>query len=111
MSTSIIMRVQPSLPESSCVICFELYTIETSIQFKCLHDICIACYEKLVNQHSTIHCPLCRELVESVEPVQTIQNTESHADHRFYHCCSNYLRELVCYTLLLGGISAFLVMK
>jgi hypothetical protein len=107
------MRAQPTSPESTCVICFEMYTKETSIQFKCLHDICIACYEKLINQHSTIHCPLCRELVELVEPVQTepIQIIESPPDYRFYHCCSNYIRELVCYSLLLGGISAFFVMK
>lgn len=107
------MLVQPSsTPDSTCVICFEPYTKETSIQFNCLHDICIACYEKLINQHTTLHCPLCRELVETVEASQTIQIIDfHHTAYRFYHCCSNYLRELVCYTLLLGCISAFFVMK
>jgi len=107
------MLVQPSSSESSCVICFEIYTKETSIQFKCLHDICIVCYEKLINQHSVIHCPLCRELVELVqtEPTEPIQIIDSPTDHLFYNCCSNYIRELVCYSLLLGGISAFFVMK
>ena len=110
------MLVQPSIPDSNCVICFELYTKETSIQFKCLHDICIACYEKLINQHSIIHCPLCRELVELVETVpepttQIIEIIDSPTNYRFYNCCSNYLRELVCYSLLLGGISAFFIMK
>jgi hypothetical protein len=93
----------------TCVICFEMYTKETSILFQCSHQICIVCYEKLINQHNTVHCPLCREIVESVETEHIPQPVIVEPPSRICHWASLYCRELICYSLLLGGLSLFFI--
>lgn len=96
------MLVHPSDPTpDTCVICFEIYTKETSVHFQCLHQICIVCYEKLINQHNTVHCPLCREIVEIIQTQHEIIEPR----HPVYNWCSLYCKELICYILILGGFS------
>ena len=103
------------LQDTNCVICFESFTKETSINFKCSHQICIICYEKLINHHNIIHCPLCREIVEIIqtEPLDiqteiTVHNiTESSYNIRNW--CSLHGSQLICYLLIFGGISTIFI--
>lgn len=102
----------------TCVICFEPYTEETRILFSCSHHICLVCYEKLINRHDTIHCPLCRAVVdeqhvsikeeeptdsESTESTEFVTRWEQCQD-----CFVQYGGQVICCATLFGLVVAFL---
>lgn len=102
------MHVHPSAPlqDTTCVICFETYTQETSIHFPCSHQICLVCYEKLVNQHVTVLCPLCREVVEIVQenPPEPEERNRIETPTNLCTWCSAHASQMICYLFILGGI-------
>ena len=103
------------LEDTNCVICFESFTTETSINFKCSHQICIVCYEKLINHHNIIHCPLCREIVETIQTDSLDYQTEitvhniTESSYNIRNWCSLNGGQLLCYLLILGGISTIFI--
>ena len=45
-----------------CIICFNSYANNYYIIFNCTHEVCIYCYQKLLNSNKLI-CPLCRIII------------------------------------------------
>ena len=45
-----------------CIICFNSYTNDNYIIFDCKHEVCVYCYQKLLNSNKLL-CPLCRIII------------------------------------------------
>jgi len=73
--------------ENNCVICFEVIDSHYYIIFDCNHSICLFCYEKILNIHDEIICPLCRAVIEinncNNNNILEIDNTHAHNDAIF----------------------------
>jgi hypothetical protein len=107
------MHSPTPLHDTLCVICFEPYTIETSIRFPCSHQICLVCYEKLINRHHTLPCPLCRQVVEIVQQIPHEPEERIRIDTPISMCtwCAAHGSQILCYLFILGGISAFFIIQ
>jgi hypothetical protein len=56
-----------------CIICFNSYKTSYYIIFNCNHEICIYCYEKLLNNNK-LKCPLCRIIIIDIDNGNTGNN-------------------------------------
>jgi hypothetical protein len=101
----------PPLQDTTCVICFDHYTTETSIHFPCSHQICLVCYEKLINRHDILHCPLCREVVEIVQEITHEPEERIRIETPTTMCtwCAAHGSQIICYLFILGGICTLFI--
>ena len=61
-STEILpLSVEETISSLACPICFEIPTVNEIYQCENGHNICINCYDKLVEVDSTKNCPQCRK--------------------------------------------------
>ena len=62
-----------------CPICYEDYK-DNNIIFECKHMVCIACYDRLINNNNNITlCPLCRAVIDEY----------IYVEHRNRRCCNS----------------------
>ena len=47
-----------------CFICYNKYNIVDGITFNCKHNICLSCYQNILNNTPNIACPMCRQSLE-----------------------------------------------
>jgi uncharacterized protein (DUF2225 family) len=47
-----------------CPICIETWAVERLVVTDCMHSICAACYNRLVNNMGAVTCPVCRSDVQ-----------------------------------------------
>ena len=89
---------------SSCIICME--TNYNEIIFECKHSICLNCYEKMLNMHNIVYCPICRNIVENIAKHNIIVERE-------YPLCRRIFTSFWCWGLiifiLLGGLTFFFI--
>ena len=48
---------------TECIICYE--QLDKKFIFKCSHDICIECYQKMLEYDDILKCPICRNIEKS----------------------------------------------
>jgi hypothetical protein len=106
--------------DTFCIICFELYQ-NNKLTLICNHTICLLCYEKLLNLHDKVHCPICRYVIEVDEkgessldiPIvqerereQLIEDPPVRQTNYFSHyiCCSSIIISVTIYVILSFGI-------
>jgi Zinc finger, C3HC4 type (RING finger) len=68
------------IQENFCIICFEMYH-DNKITFVCDHSICFVCYEKLLQLHIIVHCPICRLIIDMNDKIVFPNEVEQERNH------------------------------
>jgi hypothetical protein len=42
-----------------CYVCFETYS--SKVNLECSHELCLACFSKILQPNEPFHCPMCRK--------------------------------------------------
>ena len=81
------------MQNNTCIICLDEY--ENKIIFDCNHEICLICYEKILNWTDyNILCPICREKID-------IKQEELNINELLCQRHYNYVKILFIMLLLL----------
>ena len=86
-----------------CIICYNSYTNDTCIKFDCKHEICIYCYEILLNNKRKYKfaCPLCRFNIVDNNIVDN--NTNNIIDNN-NNINNNYIDNIIHISMILLSI-------
>jgi hypothetical protein len=73
-----------------CVICASEYSQNEYITFDCSHQVCLVCYERLLQENKP--CPFCRARIDLFIDTQT---DETHSINIHSEDSNQYCRECV----------------
>ena len=84
----------------NCDICYNYTNINNWYIYNCGHQICLYCYEKMIN-NELFNCPFCREPTsEYSDKIQTNSNYEENFRKNIYLMIYLFLSTLLLYSLV-----------
>ena len=73
-TTEVFSLSEENTNSLACPICFEVPTVNQIYQCENGHNICIDCYEKLVEVDGTKNCPQCRKEMFKTRYIDFVTN-------------------------------------